>query len=194
MVYQVGMHRCTLHSSNTHYKQAESHIFYTVPMILLVTLYSIMLVHIVRHKTCCKKLLLTSVAVCTAGVVVAIPEVISNTSVSWDYRAIQLITVLPLYVTPLCNSMIYYCSNPLIQKQILARDVWNVLINLYECVFKNMSRGPMGGFSIAHQTQMHCQAKYQVQVPEFEETKQIREDVCEVRNHYFGDTDVVCSV
>ncbi|KAL5268981.1 hypothetical protein ACHWQZ_G002714 [Mnemiopsis leidyi] len=198
MRYQVGMHRCTLQWNNTSYKSAESHIFYTAPMTLLLLLYTVMLVHIIKNKTRWKKLLLTSVVVCSAGVCVAIPEVVKSTSVSWPYKTIQLVTVLPIYATPLCNSIIYYCSNPAIQRKFFSKDIWKVLAKIYAYIYQiSISGGPMaiGMFGATNQVQVHCTVKRQGNTAG-EVKYQLKHKVCEVRSPtriYFRNTDV-CDV
>ena len=155
-----------------------------------------MLVHIIKNKTRWRKLLLTSTVVCSAGVIVAIPEVVKSTSVSWPYKTIQLVTVLPIYATPLCNSMIYYCSNPVIQRKILSKETWKVLVKIYEYLYHvGVSGGPMGMFGVNNQVQVNRIVKQQVKA--VEKVEYIKKyEVCEMRSPtriYFGDTDV-CEV
>ena len=87
-------------------------------MIALVLLYTIMIIHVIRNKTRCKKLLLTSLSICTVAVLIAIPQTLLYVKVRMGYKEAQFFTVTLFYITPLSDSIIYYCSNPRVQEKL----------------------------------------------------------------------------
>ncbi|XP_063681216.1 olfactory receptor 4C6-like [Bolinopsis microptera] len=116
MTYQIEYHRCTLDDHDTGI--AEAVIFYFTPIITLITLYSIMLVNIIKQQTRCKKLLLTSLSICTVGVLIAIPQTLLYINLHMGYEVAQFFTVTLFYISPLCDSFIYYCVNPMVQQML----------------------------------------------------------------------------
>ncbi|KAL5253443.1 hypothetical protein ACHWQZ_G013283 [Mnemiopsis leidyi] len=114
--YQPEYHRCTI--ENLEIGRIESFVFYFIPMLTLVVLYTIMVVHIIRSKTRCRKLLLTSLSICTVAVLIGIPQTLLYVKVRMSYKVAQFFTVTLFYITPLSDSIIYYCSNPRVQEKL----------------------------------------------------------------------------
>ena len=110
MSYQPEYHRCTLNHEST--ALLETIVFYFIPTALLILLYTAMVVKIVRHKIPCKKLLLTSAAIGVTGVLVVIPQILLYMNVKLGYKDAQFWTVTMFYISPLCDSLLYYFTNP----------------------------------------------------------------------------------
>ena len=116
MTYQREYHRCTLDDHDTGI--AEAVIFYFTPIITIITLYSIMLVNIIKQQTRCKKLLLTSLSICTVGILIAIPQTLLYINLRMGYKEAQFFTVTLFYISPLCDAFIYYCVNPTVREML----------------------------------------------------------------------------
>ena len=110
MSYQPEYHRCTLNHEKT--ALLETIVFYFIPTALLILLYTAMVVKILRHKIPCKKLLLTSAAIGVTGVLVVIPQILLYMNVKLGYKDAQFWTVTMFYISPLCDSLLYYFTNP----------------------------------------------------------------------------------
>ena len=87
-------------------------------MVTLIALYAIMLANVIRVRTRCRKLLLTSLAICTVGILIALPQILLQLHLPMRYKEALLFTVTMFYISPLCDSVIYYCSNPLVQERL----------------------------------------------------------------------------
>ena len=121
MTYQAEYHRCTFNSHDS--AALEAGLFYFLPLQALITLYTIMLITIIRLKKDTKKLLRTSFLICFVGVVVAVPQLMLYTDVRMSYKLAQILTVVLFYVTPIFDPLIYYCTNPKVKQRIASSKV-----------------------------------------------------------------------
>ena len=138
MSYQAEYHRCTLEHDNT--AVLESILFYFIPMVTLTILYSVMIAKVIYHQIKCKKLLLTSVAIGATGVLVAIPQTLLYLKVHMGYKAAQFFTVTLFYISPLCDSVLYYYTNPRVRAKLPSSRVGRAATWLSEEISMGLTR------------------------------------------------------
>ena len=101
----------------------EAIILYFFPIITLVAVYIVLLVQVIRMNIKFRKLLLTSLAICASGVLIAIPQILLYLNVHMEYKEAQFFTVTLFYISPLCDSVIYYCTNPRVMENVSQSEI-----------------------------------------------------------------------
>ena len=81
-------------------------------------MYAIMLAKIIKNRIKCKKLLLTSAAINLTGILVVIPQILLYMNVHMGYKEAQFFTVTLFYISPLCDSLLYYWMNPKVLEKL----------------------------------------------------------------------------
>ncbi|XP_063687729.1 uncharacterized protein LOC134820993 [Bolinopsis microptera] len=141
--YQPEYHRCTFDHQST--GQMEAIILYFVPIITLVAVYTVLLVQVIRMNIKFRKLLLTSLSICASGVLIAIPQTLLYMNVHMEYKEAQFFTVTLFYISPLCDSVIYYCTNPRVMENLSQTEIVKAASRFSRVIIpSNFSRGLSG--------------------------------------------------
>ena len=100
-------------------------IFLAAPTILIVLLYLLMLYKILRHRIQAGRLFVTSSAIIFTSLLTTLPELVVHFDASGEervsYEVFHVLLVTLYYINPICDPIIYLCSNPLAQEQLARR-------------------------------------------------------------------------
>ena len=106
-------------------RQLTPKLYLAAPTVLIGLLYVVMLCQIVRKKIPANKLFLSSTAIIFTSLITTLPELIVHFDENWrgkvSYEVFHIFLVTLYYINPLCNPIIYICSNPLAQDQVARR-------------------------------------------------------------------------
>ena len=102
-------------------------IFLAAPTAFIGILYLLMLYKIIRNNIPASKVFITSTAIIATSLVTTLPELIIHFDKNWtgtvSYEVFHVLLVTMYYINPVCNPIIYLCSNPLAQGQVIKRNV-----------------------------------------------------------------------
>ena len=100
-------------------------LYLAAPTILIGVLYLLMLYQILRKKIPANRLFVSSTAIIFTSLITTLPELLINFDEHWpgevSYEVFHVFLVTLYYINPLCNPIIYICSNPLAQDQVARR-------------------------------------------------------------------------
>ena len=114
MKYTPNYHRCQTVRPG-YLAQLTGHLTYTVPFLIIVLIYAILLVYIIRHKSLSAsfKILRVSSTIILSSLLWYSPTLITTFfGLKLEYKAAQILTVTMFYTGSLVNPFIYFLTHP----------------------------------------------------------------------------------
>ena len=117
--YHVLLHKCDVKTDSGF---IESIVYFIVPFLLVLAMYSVMLVVIVRNNRPRGHFLIIAIGITATNLLSYFPSIIADFfKISMSYETAQILTVTFWYTNGITNPLIYVASHPQTRKYVVEK-------------------------------------------------------------------------